>query len=643
MGRIQTIPRTLASAVVLIASVFSLHQSASGCLHGGVGGTARVVTVSAQRAIVFHAGERQELIMGLDAELPGEGPLPESLGWVITVPAPPDTYSTAVSPRTFEDAAGLYRARATLSALRKQGFSFARGGGAARSLGGSAQPPIVVTHETVGPYEIDRIATAGDAAAAVVALNAWFERHGFERLPAEELKDFVDRRETFLCVRTDPRQGSAKDGARRVRFPPLRISFASADIRYPVKFLARNGAFALDLLIFSDRPLDLAANEEMLSRLHVPATATFTMSEADARRRFLRTVSVKPAEVTDSSLNELFRQLRREGRLPEPPSWFLSRIFSSAVNTARNPIAEWPEDVRLKKAPHGEPLQSPSPPNGTLSAAELNRARQIVNAIRTAGQPVKVRETMFPPPDAPAAPAPTVAPAPETDEKSTPANDLPAEAEEPSGETTEMTMEVELDNDVLTSEGLLEDRIARLLAALPPPVRLSVDASHSRLSNSGVRQLCGLPGLVALDPGRSADARCLADIAKHSRLQRLRLDSFDLREPGSLRPLAACESLESLDLRQARLGSDSLRQIARMPNVVELDLSDTTIAADDLALFGDRPRFDRLILDRTDAAGSPRLPSLIWPKSSFSPFRPSPTPGATIPGIPSRLRTNAPR
>lgn len=629
--------RVLVAAAMLLAAVCTPHEPASGCLHGAAGGKAKVVTVSAQRAIVFHAGERQELIMELDAELSGEGTLPESLGWVITVPTSPDTYSTAISPRTFEDVAKLYRDRATLSTSWKQGFSYGgvgRSGGPTRSFGQSAPPPIVVTHETVGPYEIDRIETAGDAAAAVVALNAWFERHGFGRLSGDDLKEFVDRRETFLCVRTDPRQGSAKDGARRVTFPPLRISFASRDIRYPVKFLARNGAFALDLLIFSDRPLDLGANEETLSRLNVPATATFTMSEGNARRRFLRTIDVKPADLTSSSLTELFRQLRQEGRLHEPPLWFLSRIFSPAVNTARNSIAEWPGDVRLKKSAHDQPPPSPSQPSGTLTPAELNRARQVARDLRAAGQPALVREMVIPPPN-----SSPVAPAPATGTVET--SESPAEAEEPSGETTEMTMEIDLADDVLTSEGMMESRIARLLTVLPAPVLLSVDASRSRLSNAGVRQLCELPGLVKLDLGRSrADARCLKDVAKHARLQRLRLDSFDLREPGCLRALAACETLESLDVRRAKFGPDSLRQIARMPNVVDLDLSETTVAADDLALLGDRPRFDRLAIEDTDAAGSPRLSSLIWTRSTILPSPPALSPG--YPGTNPRLRKFGP-
>ncbi|MFE0647370.1 DUF2330 domain-containing protein [Streptomyces sp. NPDC059534] len=87
----------------------------------------------------------------------------------------------------------------------------------------------VVGRERLGPFDVARL-TATDPEA----LGDWLHANGFElpeRLPGA-LRPYVDRKWEYVAVRLAPlEKGASLDG----KLTPLRISFASAELVYPMR------------------------------------------------------------------------------------------------------------------------------------------------------------------------------------------------------------------------------------------------------------------------------------------------------------------------------------------------------------------------------------------------------------------------
>ncbi len=238
----------VATGLAVIVSTLAV-PAARACLHGpesfrGEVGQAR------QEAIVFWSAGREELILRNTWQLrPDEGQaLPVSLAWVIPVPTEPDAYGE-VDPGVFE---ALYEHYAAENDLHRDAVT-GRFRGVSRVLafdseeGGGVE---LLAPVTAGRYEIQPVRATGEDGAA--ALNDWLTGNGFGAVPLENARYYVEREWVWLCVRVNAGAEASLDASGTWR--PLRISFASEEIVYPLKFSTHQGEFELQLWVVTDAP-----------------------------------------------------------------------------------------------------------------------------------------------------------------------------------------------------------------------------------------------------------------------------------------------------------------------------------------------------------------------------------------------------
>src|SRR5690606_6039321 len=218
---------------------------------------------AAQQVVILHRAKTddapgyQEMLIRVQPFFQGAQGNPEYIAWVITVPSKPLRYDVA-------DKAALQAG----ADLHEKLFQLARRQWADRSQfewpswlpsgmteRGMEDAKSLLTEDAtvqVGPYTITPVRTQG--AAALDELNTYLQERGFAAEDREHLAYFVENDFTFLCVRITPPQGQATLGG-RLDLPPLVIGFETDDLYYPGRFSSRQGNFALDLTLISDKPL----------------------------------------------------------------------------------------------------------------------------------------------------------------------------------------------------------------------------------------------------------------------------------------------------------------------------------------------------------------------------------------------------
>jgi hypothetical protein len=325
----------------LIIALFAGPLSACCMVPGGYAGD---VDQSAQRVVVLHraaSGDTpgyQEMLIRVQPFFQGAESNPDHLVWVVTVPSKPLRYEVA-------DLAALDAG----PALHERLFQLARRQWADRSDFGwpdwlpilnesrdmkAAEPLLEIDNAvTVGPYTITPVRATG--ADAVTELNAYLAERGFPQEDPDHVRYFIDNDFTFLCIRIAPPAGQASLG-RKLDLPPLVLGFETESPYYPGKFSSRQGNFALDLTVISDRPLEIETLDVMRKRLDA-------INEGYVQ--LVNLYSVKPLP------EELARAFGERAQAEPPERWFVNRIRSTGFNPggdAKPAISEWPDDVFLK-------------------------------------------------------------------------------------------------------------------------------------------------------------------------------------------------------------------------------------------------------------------------------------------------------
>jgi hypothetical protein len=223
--------KAIACALLCLLAV----QPSQACLHLPVDYEGSLEQ-QAQGGIVFWRAGKEDLILKVDVDVEGKT-APASLAWVVPVPTKPTDYAE-VDPKVFEamfkawvQERGQYRT--------PKGRVFAVAGSAGRAV-------KVVERRTVGAYEIS-VVSAKDPAA----LNVWLKGQGYGVVPEESLRFYVERKHTWVCVKTRP-------AGKRLELKPLRITFATPRIVYPLKFSTHQGTFDFTLYVITEHPLTLA-------------------------------------------------------------------------------------------------------------------------------------------------------------------------------------------------------------------------------------------------------------------------------------------------------------------------------------------------------------------------------------------------
>jgi hypothetical protein len=305
------------------------------------------VDQAAQQVLVLHRARKgdttgyQEMIIRVQPFFQGAEAFPAELAWVITVPGKPERYDTCDS--------GVLLAA---TGLHDRLFGLAQAQWANRTEFGWPDwlPPKLLSRSAdsfattdgtvaegqlvkVGPYTITPLRARG--AEAVTALNAYLKERGFPQEDPGHLQYFIDNDFTFLCVRVMPPAGDATLG-RALDLPPLVVGFETDRPYYPGLFSSRQGDFALDLTIVSDKPLDTESIFSASAKLNA------------ASQGFVQLVNLFTMRTLPGDLAAGFSE---RARADDPSRWYINRLRSKGFNPTVNgkpAIAGWEEDVFFK-------------------------------------------------------------------------------------------------------------------------------------------------------------------------------------------------------------------------------------------------------------------------------------------------------
>lgn len=287
---------------------------------------------TAQEALIFWSQGRQELVIKVDYRIKpraGEG-MPPYLAWVIPLPSVPESYR--------EESSALFS-----DMFRAWQQHMPRENSKARPLSDAVQGGIkLLKRVTVGAYTIQPIKASGTAGAK--ALNKWLVDNGFGGVSASATRYYVKRGWVWLAIKatlpdqkgesTDPFKG------KRLRFDgdrgrgkggsvrPLRISFASKSIVYPLKFSGHQGVFDVNLYVVTEKVLD------------------FSGANSLGRYRFV--AHSIPRFELPASVQAVHRKAKREGRFKGLKRFVVTRITGTSVNDRRNRLEDWAEDFRIQ-------------------------------------------------------------------------------------------------------------------------------------------------------------------------------------------------------------------------------------------------------------------------------------------------------
>lgn len=306
-------------------------------------------------ALILWNQGREELLLKNDFRVkPGPGgELPSHIAWVIPVPAVPDNYGVE-DPGVFRD---------MFETWRSQFDGFGAPGGV---KGGDDGGITLLEEKTVGEYVIQPIQAKGSD--GISALNAWLKSHGFGDVPAETAAYYVERGWTWLAVKVDPAKGE-RALAERGTLRPLRVSVASPEVFYPLKFSANEGAFDVNLYVAT--PSDWSREEAAPSAAPPADGGAPGAGRGKKRRKGPPPAAAAPATppgpspavlalqrmgfVTEgtipialpSSVERIQEKAAKEGKWARLEKPYVTKLLGRQVNAPENRIAAWTEDFRI--------------------------------------------------------------------------------------------------------------------------------------------------------------------------------------------------------------------------------------------------------------------------------------------------------
>jgi len=220
-------------ALVALSLSLTAASLAAACIHPPKDWKGSL-SQTGQAAMILWKDGVEDLVIKPTYESKSAAP-PAELAWVVPVPSVPKSYGT-VEVSAFKD---LYEAwEKARPKLRSKGARSANG---PRAQGIKLLPKAVV-----GDYTIQPIEARGEESGP--ALNAWLGSNGFSTVPSENMAYYLERKWVWLCVK-------AKTKAAKGDLRPLRITFETPRIVYPLKFSTHQGTFAVTLWVITEEPL----------------------------------------------------------------------------------------------------------------------------------------------------------------------------------------------------------------------------------------------------------------------------------------------------------------------------------------------------------------------------------------------------
>jgi hypothetical protein len=220
--------------------LFWVCASSEACVH--VPRTYKgTVTEKTKEALLFNDGVNTHLIIRTNLQA-ASGALPDTMAWVIPLPALPTHYEET-DPGIFAE---LFRIVETANEEREQN-SRARGEPqpASTSLSGILVHPM----QTVGSYQVQPIEVL-DPKNAGSELNSWLLKNGFGAVPPENQRYYLKKGSVFLTLKLHGLSGSFSD------VKPLHIVYKSSVLSLPLKFSSHSGVFDVEMYAFTPGPLN---------------------------------------------------------------------------------------------------------------------------------------------------------------------------------------------------------------------------------------------------------------------------------------------------------------------------------------------------------------------------------------------------
>jgi hypothetical protein len=282
------------------------------------------ISQSAQEGILFHKGDREELILRINYQLKGEG-APDRFAWVITVPNEPDRYAVA-DGELFRE---MFHWAEDAMFVKPRSFGFGAKSDKALAVPGSIPQGIELGKRVqVGPYDIQPVRALG--AEALGALNEWLKNNGFPTEDPKHMAYFVENNFTFLAIKISPPKGE-KTVRLNGEVEPLHLSFKSDKVYYPLRFSSRQGVFDLNLYVFTDKKFDYWKSRGALKKINLSSPS-----------RLKKNVNVVSKSLPKSLRDQLGKTAADS--IKAAANWKANLVRTHQTNRD-NAIASWEEDV----------------------------------------------------------------------------------------------------------------------------------------------------------------------------------------------------------------------------------------------------------------------------------------------------------
>lgn len=221
------------------------------------------VTEKTKEALLFSDGVNTHLIIRTNLQA-SSGALPNTMAWVIPLPALPSHYEET-DPGIFAE---LFHVVETANVAR-QGKE--RAGERTASVQMMSKSILVHPMQTIGSYQVQPIEVL-DPQNAGSELNSWLLANGFGAVPPENQRYYLKRGSVFLALKLHGLSGSFSD------VKPLHIVYKSSALSLPLKFSTHSGVFDVEMYAFTPGPLD----RDLLKADHLFADPSVKITDASA-------------------------------------------------------------------------------------------------------------------------------------------------------------------------------------------------------------------------------------------------------------------------------------------------------------------------------------------------------------------------
>lgn len=233
--------RMMCRSLALMFLVSAAMCPADACVH--VPRTYKgTVTEKTKEALLFNDGINTHLIIRTNLQA-SSGTLPDTMAWVIPLPALPSHYEET-DPGIFSE---LFQVVETANESRK--IHVETKGLQTASIQIMNKSILVHPMQTVGSYQVQPIEVL-DPKNAGSELNSWLLANGFGAVPPANQQYYLKRGNVFLALKLHGLKGSFSD------VKPLHIVYKSSVLSLPLKFSTHSGVFDVEMYAFTPGPLN---------------------------------------------------------------------------------------------------------------------------------------------------------------------------------------------------------------------------------------------------------------------------------------------------------------------------------------------------------------------------------------------------